>query len=192
MTGGAARQLTSGESGEIGDIDPSWSPDGASLVFSSSPLIAVDMPDKILLRIVDIKTGRISTLAGSQGLWSPRYSPMGHYIAALELPSHHLVLYDVETNERTDLTPRLTGDSPCWSRDGEFVYFEYNYQGGNGSTEIYRVRVRDRKLERLANLQGVRFPQATGEWFGLAPDDSRLSIRDRGGTDIYALDWDAP
>ncbi len=36
------------------------------------------------------------------------------------------------------------------------TYFEYNYHGGNGSGfEIYRVRVRDRKLERLANLKGV-------------------------------------
>jgi hypothetical protein len=29
-------------------------------------------------------------------------------------------------------------------------------------------------------------------WFGLAPDDSPLVLRDTGTQDIYALDWEAP
>jgi Tol biopolymer transport system component len=191
--GGPARRLTNGESGGQGDASPSWSPDGASLVFSlaSQPGAGPREGDETLLRVVEVNTGRISVLPGSQGLYNPNYSPDGRYIAATGFPGDHLILYNVETHLRTDLSPNLTGIFPCWSRDGEFIYFEYNYLGGNGSTEIYRVRIRDRQLERLANLAGVRYPQAVGEWFGLAPDDSLLSIRDTGGTDIYRLDWDA-
>jgi Tol biopolymer transport system component len=188
--GGPARQLATGESGDQNDTSPYWSPDGASLVFSRS------YPrggGEAQLMVVEVSTGRTSVLPGSQGLFSPRYSPDGRSIAAIEASGGHLILYDVGTRQRTDLSPDLTGDYPCWSRDGQFIYFEYNYHGGNGSGfEICRVRVRDRKLERLANLKGVRFPQAAAGWFGLAPDDSLLSIRDTGGTDICRLDWDAP
>ncbi len=29
-------------------------------------------------------------------------------------------------------------------------------------------------------------------WFGLAPDDSLLVLRDVGSQEIYAIDWEAP
>jgi hypothetical protein len=29
-------------------------------------------------------------------------------------------------------------------------------------------------------------------WFGLAPDDSPIVLRDTGTQEIYALDWQAP
>jgi hypothetical protein len=44
-------------------------------------------------------------------------------------------------------------------------------------------------LERLASFDGLRTPAGTLAWRGLAPDGSLLSIRDTGGADIYALDW---
>jgi hypothetical protein len=60
---------------------------------------------------------------------------------------------------------------------------------------VYRVRVADRKLERVIRLQGVQEAQdvaALFPLFGLAPDDSILVLQDAGGQEIYALDWVAP
>jgi hypothetical protein len=57
---------------------------------------------------------------------------------------------------------------------------------------LTRVRIRDRKLERVADLKNFRRTGYWGGWMGLAPDDSPLLLRDIGTQEIYALDWQAP
>ena len=52
-----------------------------------------------------------------------------------------------------------------------------------------RVRIRDRKLERVADLKNFRQAGFWGVWLGMAPDDSPLLLRDTGTQEIYALDW---
>jgi hypothetical protein len=77
-----------------------------------------------------------------------------------------------------------------WSREGKHVYFD-----SISATDpaIYRLRIGDRKLERVASLKDIRrewgiwFP-----WFGLAPDDSPLLLRSAGRQEIYAVDWEVP
>jgi hypothetical protein len=77
-----------------------------------------------------------------------------------------------------------------WSRDGKFVYFDVPTAN---EPAIYRVRVADRKLERLVSLKGYRRPWGfAGRWMGLAPDDSPLLLHGVGSQDIYALDVDFP
>lgn len=73
-------------------MDPGWSPDGTLIVFGGSTAdqaahpIAERWQDRVL-RIVDLRTRRISTLPGSEGLWYPRRSPDGRYIAAMRYGS---------------------------------------------------------------------------------------------------------
>ena len=57
-----------------------------------------------------------------------------------------------------------------------------------------RLRVADGKIEKVANLTDVRLglDGAFGEWFGLAPGDTPLLLRNNGNQQIYAPDWDAP
>jgi Tol biopolymer transport system component len=185
-TGGAVRQLTHGEAGSTGDDDGSWSPDGASLVFGvklGDP--SVDDRQRLALEIIDVKTQKISKLPGSQGLWSPRWSPDGRYIAAMGFPNR-LWLYNVETQARTQLTTIGAG-WPSWSRDSEYVYFH-----DNPGTDWCRVGIRDRKIERVASLTRLKMAIPSLGWIGLTPDGTPISTRDRGGTEIYALDWETP
>jgi len=72
------------------------------------------------------------------------------------------------------------------SRDSKYVYFDV---GGN-DPGFYRVRVGDRKLERLASLKHLRL--APVWWTGLSPDGSPLILRDVGIEEIYALDVQLP
>lgn len=184
--GGAVRQLTHGEAGSMGDDDGSWSPDGASLVFGArfgEP--SVDDRQRLALEIVDVKTQRISKLPGSQGLWSPRWSPDGRYVAAMGFPNR-IWLYDVTARAAAELTT-IGAAWPSWSRDSQYVYFE-----NNANSVWYRVRVKDRRLERLASLSGLKMRPAGLGWTGLTPDGSLISTRDAGGAEIYALDWEAP
>jgi NurA-like 5'-3' nuclease len=54
---------------------------------------------------------------------------------------------------------------------------------------VMRVRIRDRKIERVADLKNFRQTGFYSVWLSLAPDDSPLLLRDTGTQEIYALDW---
>jgi len=97
------------------------------------------------------------------------------------------VLFDFATEEWTELARKNAG-WPNWSEDGQYVYF----LGWPDDTSIMRVRIRDRKLERVADLKNFRQTGYWGSWLGLAPDDSTLLLRDTGTQEVYALDWEAP
>ena len=162
-------------------LDPSWSPDGTRIVFGGAFSNA-----NATIRILDVKTHQISTLAGSEGLFSPRWSPDGRYIVAMPRKRRILTLFDFDTKSWKEMTT-LTAAYPNWSRTGDYIYFLH--QGDQPS--VTRVRIRDRKPERVADLKD--FPQAgyVGYWLGMAPDDSPLLLRDLGTQEIYALDWEA-
>jgi hypothetical protein len=55
-----------------------------------------------------------------------------------------------------------------------------------------RVRLRDHKVERVADLKNFRQAGFYNVWLSLAPDDSPLLLRDTGTQEIYALDWQVP
>lgn len=61
-----------------------------------------------------------------------------------------------------------------------------------GPSGVFRVQVRDRKLEQVVSLKDFRNAPADWGWLGLAPDDSPLLLRDATTEDVYALDWEAP
>jgi Tol biopolymer transport system component len=183
--GGGLRELASGECGSHGKGDPNWSPDGVSLVFGCSW-----SDGSSALRVVDVRSGNVSVLPTTQGLWSPRWSPDGHYIAALSYSDPaKLILYDVKTHEQRQVfTPEGGAGWPDWSSDSMFVYVT-----ANNGTEEYRVRIKDGKADRVADLTKMSFAPTEPNfgWVGLSPDGSLLATRNAGTIgEIYALDWD--
>jgi len=48
------------------------------------------------------------------------------------------------------------------------------------------------RLEEVVDLTNSRMNGYFGYWFGLAPDDSPLLLRDTRSQEIYALDWQTP
>jgi hypothetical protein len=58
---------------------------------------------------------------------------------------------------------------------------------------FYRLRVQDRKLERVAELKGLRRTIFSWiPWSGVTPDGSPLLQRDISTQEVYALDFEAP
>lgn len=131
----------------------------------------------------------MSLLPGSEGLFSPRWSPDGRYVAALQVGGNKAALFDFTTQQWTDLTNQNTG-WPHWSRDGKYLDFVSSSQADDA---FYRLQISDRKWKRVASLKDLRSaPSVWGPWYGWSPDGAPLALRDVGAQDIYALEWQTP
>jgi Tol biopolymer transport system component len=169
-------------SGDLDEGDPNWSPDGNSLVFAAT------FRNKVNLNILDLRTHKASVVPGSEGLFSPHWSPDGRYIIAMAYPGQNLMLFDFKTQKWSELTG-IKAAFPNWSRGGNYVYFH----SFGSEPALYRVRISDRKLEKIVSLKGMRLTIGSwGAWCGLGPDDSPLVLRDVGSQEIYALDLKLP
>ena len=178
--GGAPQEVTPNQSGQ--QADPSWSPDGESLAFGE---VANTGPGAI--RILDMKTHQITMLPDSQGLFSPRWSPDGRYLAAMPMDSSALKLFDFKAQKWSVLVKELAG-YPCWSRDGMYLYV-LRLAGNRG---VERVAIPGGKVEQVAGLKELRLTGVYSFWLGLTPDDSPLLLKDAGTQEIVSMSWTAP
>jgi eukaryotic-like serine/threonine-protein kinase len=163
-----------------GEWDSTWSPDGTRIAFGSGPA-----DPNSTIRILDVRTNQVSTLPGSKGLFSPRWSPDGRYIVAMPSDSRSLMLFDFSTQKWEGLA-KITCGFPNWSKNGDYVYFLHE----ENDPAVMRVNIRDKKVERVADLRNFRQAGFFSIWLGMAPDDSPLLLRNTGTQEIYALDWE--
>ena len=160
---------------------PVWAPDGNSVAFAGLSA------DADAIHIFDLKARQVSTLPGSDRLYAPRWSPDGRYIVGLPVDSLGLKLFDFKTQKWVVLTNTPAG-YPCWSRDGQYIYFlQWPENAG-----VFRIGIRDRKVEPVVSLKGFQMTGYWGLWLGLAPDDSPLLLKDMGSQEVVALDVDFP
>jgi Tol biopolymer transport system component len=135
---------------------PQWASDGKSLfVHDFGNLFQIDLAGQELAKtpLVTI-TGRKNVLdSGNRFLPHPRDPQLLAFTMAVEGtkkfskistgPNEALFLYDTRTQKRTRLTPPdMLATSPCWSRDGQYLYFsgyrEPHYKERDPS-RIYRL-----------------------------------------------------
>jgi Tol biopolymer transport system component len=191
--GGAPQAISSSDEFQT---DPSWSKDGQTIAFSHNTEIAFSHPflegDKTYIGMFDTKSGEITRLAGSEGTLTPRWSPDGRYIAALAEDNRALTLYNIRSRKwKTLLRRREPFGFITWSHDATAIYFDTLL---TDQPTIYRLRVRDGKLDPVVNLSSYRlYPKINllsglGSWGGLGPGDVPLLVRDISTSEIYAFD----
>lgn len=168
---------------------PTWSPDGSKIAFGDVPRAFGKDDGTHAIRIFDLQTHTLSSLPGSKGLWSARWSPDGRYIAALTISiPEKLEICDFKSGKCRD-----TGVGPIdnliWSHDGRYIYFDTPGSVTDNSG-IFRVRVSNGTTEKVTGFGNLR--RAARSWSGLTPNDEPLILRDIGTSEIYALDVDWP
>ncbi len=181
--GGTPEKLTSGKQN---DLDPNWSPNGASLIFERSAWKVREAHRPTSICILNVKTRRISTLPGSVGMVSPRWSPNGRYVAAMPADSSGLMLFSFATRKWTELLQMNIG-YPNWSADSKYIYFDrFDKPWG-----IERLRLRDDKVKTVASVARRKHLWTLATWTAPAPDGSPMLLRDASLQEIYAVEWSA-
>ena len=184
--GGSPQQLIPDQRDQA---DPTWSPDGNSLAFGGQAVSEKDAARVNAIRLLDLRTRSVTVVPGSGGLWSPRWSPAGGRLAAMSNDGNELFVYDFNAHAWTQLAKASIG-YPTWSHNGDSIFFLNHLAGGD---QVFRVPLSTRKLEEVTDLKNFHgAPFLIGYWFGLAPDDSPLLIRDAGIWDFHSLSLTLP
>jgi serine/threonine protein kinase len=185
--GGPAQELLQEK---FNELDPSWSPDGNRLVFGRLAAPASTEPQALFM--VDMNTRQVSTVPGSEGLFSPRWSPDGRFLAAVVgADQTKLMIFDFQTQRWSDWTKTaaVTGFL-SWSQDGKYLYFDTLF---TDKPVFGRLKVGQTQFEPIVDLKGInRYFGPFGLWSGIAPDGSPILDRDISTQEIYALDVQFP
>src|SRR5579875_546952 len=165
--------------------DPNWSPGGKRIVFGRLPDLMAEASMPKAIYIFDLVSHRLSKLPGSDGLFSPRWSPDGRYIAALSIDQTRLMLYDLKTRQWKTLAQQSVAD-PAWAHGAAAIYFHDFVQPGQ---PLYRVDVKTGAIQKIADLRDLRAADAVDYRFaGLTPDNIPLVDARTSTANMYAMD----
>jgi Tol biopolymer transport system component len=185
--GGPAQELLQEK---FNELDPSWSPDGSRLIFGRLSVPSGSEPQALLM--VDMNTHQVSTVPGSEGLFSPRWSPDGRFLAAVVgADQTKLMIFDFQNQRWSQWTktPAVAGFL-SWAPDGKYLYFDTLF---TDKPVFGRLKVGQAQFEPIVDLKGInRFFGPFGLWSGIAPDGSPILDRDISTHEIYALDVQLP
>jgi len=160
-------------------IAPSWSPDSQQVAFNEA--------DSKTVKILDVATGGVSDLPGSEDLFGPYWAPDGKSIIARN--ENKFVEFDVQTRESRVIAENIPDAWFEISRDGRYLYVVNPHQLGPQAS-ILRVAIEDGTVETITNLNEVRIPWGVwGMWVGFTPDGDPMMLRDLSIHHIYELDW---
>lgn len=135
------------------------------------------------IELLDLATGKVRELPGSEGLFSPRWSPDGRYIAALSLDQTKMMLYDTTTGKWRQIAQANIAD-PAWSKDGKAIFFNNFVQQGQ---PIYKLTLATGQLQRVAGLSDLRSADAVDYRFaGLGPGNIPLVNARLSTANVYS------
>jgi eukaryotic-like serine/threonine-protein kinase len=157
-----------------------WSPDGNLLSvtsFTESPTHG----GKPYVQILDLRTGKMSPLPSSQGIWGGMWVTQDELVALNEALTK-IVIFDFKTQKWSDLA---SGNFVNWnvSPDQKYLYVTT----GGAEPKAQRLRFADGQIETIMSLKDLRRVVDESTQIDVAPDGSPVFTRDIGSQEIYAL-----
>jgi len=161
------------------NLSPSWSPDGARIVFSS------ERGRSWGIYIIDIRSKQEKRLTSQRGLnMSPSFSPDGKKIAFTYSRNGNSDIYIMEGNNLKRITNSPAIDiSPSWSPDGRYIAFVSDRAGG---PQIY---IMDSNGENVRRLTFEGSYNVSPSW---SPRGDRIAFASRrnGRFEIFTINPD--
>jgi acylaminoacyl-peptidase len=170
--GGAPRQLTTGPYDHRGT--PAWSADGRSVLISANRRTEAEYdPLNSEIYEVAVADGSVKALTDRAGPDThPVVSPDGKHIAYLGFDDRRqgyqatrLFVMNRDGSDRECLTEQLdrTVQEPAWSRDGRWVFFQYDDQG---TTKIGKASLKGEVTTEADDVGGISLdrPYASGSF----------------------------
>jgi Tol biopolymer transport system component/DNA-binding winged helix-turn-helix (wHTH) protein len=179
--------LTGANGGELQPLlrDGRNAADGKSLVFGRVNDVMGKENAARTLHILHLDSGQLDQVPDSDGLFSPRWSPDGRYIAALTLDQRQVRLFDMATHTWTRLAVP-SGADPVWTSDSRALFLHASL---DPAQPIERVSIPDGKVTEVVRLAESRENDAVDYVFGGLTLDNRPLIRARVFTgNVYSLD----
>jgi len=163
--------------------DPAWSADGKSIAFGRPPNYLASEKSPWLIKILDLGTKEIKAVPGSEGLFSPRWSPDGRYLVAITQDEGKLMLFDIQA-QRWKQIADMPVSNPRWSADSKAIYVQNQV---SDQKPIFRISIPDGRSDQICTLDDFSAHDATDySFFGLAPGSVPI-VRTRVNGDIYSL-----
>ena len=176
------------------DWDPSWSPDGKRIAFTSRR----DGPFNIEVYVMDADGSNLQNLTNNprddrNPSWSPYGAHIvfsarrkGHFENKFSI-THEVYVMNVDGGNQRRLTDNRNNDwDPVWSPDGKRIAFEADRKGNLEKFDIYVMDADGGNLQKLTNHRAW---DGSPSW---SPDGERIvfhSERD-GNYEIYVMDAD--
>ena len=168
-------------------VSGDWRTDGRQIVLDVQDTESGKEPT---IRILDLETGNLKELEGSDGLLEPRWSADGRYIAALQPKKKQVWLYDCKLLKWSILADANFPSALRWSPGGDALYFQ---DTDEVEEAVFRVPMATRETERVTGFGDLLSSGAKRCIFtGLSPDGAVYVTVDHGDVDVYAVDLKLP
>jgi len=182
---------------ELGEIfNPSWSPDGSTIVFSAivggvSDLYLYDVEDRSIKRLTNDAYGDL------QPVWSPDGTKIAFVterfstgLSSMMHGGYNLALMDPRTGAIQELQVFGKGmqTNPQWSPDGNSLYF---ISDQNGIANVYRMDMLTQNIYQVTNLfTGVAGITPLSPAISIASETGEMafSVFEGDGIDVFRLD----
>jgi len=175
---GGKSELVKGVNGP--GFDPTWSPDGRELAYAPWDYEYVRKQDRHV-SIVNLETGAVRMVPGSDEMMSARWSPDGKRLVALRWGAAPPAIYDFGTGRWADIDVERFGFE-AWSRDSRYVY------GLVLPNRLVRVEAATRTVEEIRTIKEMRLTgnMVPGVWW--TPDAEPVVLSDMDTLEIYRID----
>ncbi len=162
------------------EVIPTWSPDGKSIIFNRFD--GFSQPDG--LYILDLKTRKVTPMAGGEKFYIPAWSPDGRYLLAMAREPLRMVIYAVKTKQWRTL---MQFDAPegfyAWSPDSRSIYFSQTQTHAG----MYRVSVPDGIRKRVSDIPDTTVQNEA--FVSVTADEQPAIMSYAGAEQVYSLQW---